>query len=134
MFLESPDFNLLAYHGEGEPSNEGSLIIGFYKNDPSTPSSPIDIWLTGRIQRRQGELCNLHLGRYIKDADDLVLMVFLKHRSMLNCSVYLYRQDEHLLIPLKEVEDVHGKAPVESVREICERDGRISKYFVESKK
>jgi len=129
FFLEAPDFNVLVHHGEGEQTAEGSLVINGYKNDPST-SLPIDFWIFGTVLKRQGELNGVVLTKFAESGDELVLILFLKHRGMENAIVLLYVPEVRGLRVLKELEDLGPVNSVEIVRMRCERDPVIMEYFL----
>lgn len=129
FFLEAPEFNVLVHHGEGEPLAEGSLVINGYKNDPST-TLPTDFWIFGTVLKRQGELHSVVLTKFAESGDELILILFLKHRGMENALVVLYRPEVRGLQVLKELEDLGPGNSVEIVRMRCERDPVIMEYFL----
>ena len=129
FFLESADFNVLIHHGEGEQTAEGSLVINGYKNDPNT-TLPIDFWIFGTVLKRQGELNGVVLTKFAESGDELVLILFLKHRGMENALVLLYVPEVRGLRVLKELEDLGPVNSVEIVRMRCERDPVIMEYFL----
>lgn len=128
FFLESPNFSLLIHHGEGELSDDGSLVINGYKNDPVTPN-PIDLWIFGTVLNRQGELQSVVLTKFAEQCEELVIILFFKYRGMDNATVLLYRPESHGLQVVKELEDLGTMNSVETVRLRCSRDLRIAKYF-----
>jgi hypothetical protein len=129
FFLEAPEFNVLVHPGEGEQAAEGSLVINGYKNDPNT-SLPIDFWIFGTVLKRQGELHSVVLTKFAESGDELLLILFLKHRGMENAVVILYRPEVRGLQVLKELEDLGPGNSVEIVRMRCERDPVIMEYFL----
>ena len=129
FFLEAPDFNVLVHHGEGEQTAEGSLVINGYKNDPST-MLPIDFWIFGTVLKRQGELNGVVLTKFAERGDELVMILFLKHRGMENAVVLLYVPEVRGLRVLKELEDLGPVNSVEIGRMRCERDPVIMEYFL----
>jgi hypothetical protein len=129
FFLETTAFNLLVHQGEGELATDGSLIINGYKNDPST-TVPIDFWIFGTVLQRQGELQDVVLTKFAEQGEELVLIIFLKHRGMNNAIVALYRPESHGLQVIKELQDLGADSPVEIVRMRCARDPNIMDYFL----
>lgn len=129
FFLESPNFNLLIHHGEGELSNDGSLVINGYKNDPVT-TNPIDLWIFGTVLKRQGELQSVVLTKFAEQGEELVVILFFKYRGMDNATILLYRPESHGLQVVKEIEDLGMTNSVETVRFRCSKDPRIMKYFL----
>lgn len=129
FFLEASDFNVLVHPGEGEQVAEGSLVINGYRNDPST-TLPIDFWIFGTVLKRQGELHSVVLTKFAESGDELILILFLKHRGMENAVVVLYRPEVRGLQVLKELEDLGPGNSVEIVRMRCERDPVIMEYFL----
>jgi hypothetical protein len=129
FFLETTAFNLLVHHGEGELATDGSLIINGYKNDPST-TVPIDFWIFGTVLQRQGELQSVVLTKFAEQGEELVLIIFLKHRGMNNAIVALYRPESHGLQVIKELQDLGADSPVAIVRMRCARDPNIMDYFL----
>jgi hypothetical protein len=132
FFLETTAFNLLVHQGEGELPTDGSLIINGYKNDPST-TVPIDFWIFGTVLQRQGELQSVVLTKFAEQGEELVLIIFLKHRGMNNAIVALYRPESHGLQVIKELQDLGADSPVEIVRMRCARDPIIMDYFLTPK-
>jgi hypothetical protein len=129
FFLESPEFNILVHPGEGEPATEGSVVINGYKDDPNT-TLPIDFWIFGTVLKRQGELHSVVLTKFAESGDELILILFNKHRGMENAVVVLYRPEVRGLQVLKELEDLGPGNSVEIVRMRCERDPVIMEYFL----
>jgi hypothetical protein len=129
FFLEAPEFNILVHPGEGEPAAEGSVVINGYKDDPNT-TLPTDFWIFGTVLRRQGELHSVVLTKFAESGDELILILFLKHRGMENAVVVLYRPEVRGLQVLKELEDLGPGNSVEVVRMRCERDPVIMEYFL----
>jgi hypothetical protein len=131
--VESPYVNFIVHHGEGEASDEGSIVISAYKDDRTTPI-PVDKWLSGLVLRRYGELFDASMIRSAENGEDLILIIYVREKGMINAKVLHYVQEGHSLTLLRELDDLPGRNSIDAVRIRCVRFPDLTKYFVEAEK
>jgi hypothetical protein len=128
FLVESSSVNFIIHHGEGEPLDEGSLVIGAYKDDKTSPV-PVDLWLSGLVTPRDGELFDSTVIRSASNVEELILIVFIKDKGMINAKVLHYAPESHALTPLKELDDLRGRNSVEIIRYRCSRFPDLVRFF-----
>jgi hypothetical protein len=133
FLLESPHVNFVIHHGEGEAPGEGSLVISAYKDDRTSPI-PVDLWLAGLVLRRDGELFDATIIRSVQNGEDLIVIVYIREKGMINAKVLHYVPEGHVLTLLKELDDLRGRNSVEGIRFRCAKFPDLTKYFVEAEK
>jgi len=133
FLVESPYVNFIVHHGEGEASDEGSIVISAYKDDRTSPI-PVDMWLSGLVLRRYGELYDANMIRSAENEEDLILIIYVREKGMINAKVFHYVPEGHSLTLLRELDDLRGRNSIDAVRIRCVRFPNLTKYFVEAEK
>lgn len=128
ILVESVFVNFIIHHGEGESMGEGSLVVSAYKDDKSS-TLPVDAWLAGLVLRRDGEIFDATIVSSADGSEDLILIVYIKEKGMINAMVFHYVPEGHSLALLRVLDDLRNRNLAEAVRVRCARFPDLIKYF-----